>query len=54
MTTFPRRLVLRALLASALLVAPTAAAPARADEIPGGRAHRTPAIELAQSGRDQG
>lgn len=32
MTTFPRRLVLRALLASALLVAPTAAAPARADE----------------------
>ena len=32
MTTFPRRFVLRALLASALLVAPTAAAPARADE----------------------
>ncbi len=32
MTTFPRRLVLRALLTSALLVAPTAAAPARADE----------------------
>jgi methanethiol oxidase len=32
MTTFPRRLVLRALLASALLVAPAAVAPARADE----------------------
>jgi len=32
MATFPRRLVLRALLALALLVAPTAAGPARADE----------------------
>ncbi len=32
MTTFPRRLVLRALLAQALLVAPMAVAPARADE----------------------